>query len=233
MNIDDIINMLNILLIEDEFGVSSFIKKGLEENHYHVTLAYEGSMGLRLALEQDFDLILLDVILPQMNGFEVCTEIKKFKPEIPVLMLSALSTIKDKLTGFEHGVDDYLTKPFHFGELLARINALGRRNQNSIPSSIYTAEDLSMDSYKKIVRRAGKEIFLTLKEYTLLEYLLINKNKVISRVKIAEAVWGIGFNRGTNLIDVYINYLRTKIDKGFSKPLIHTVIGMGYILKDE
>lgn len=225
--------MLNILLIEDEFGVSSFIKKGLEENHYHVTLAYEGRMGLRLAFEQDFDIILLDVILPQMNGFEVCMEIKKFKPEIPVLMLSALSTIKDKLTGFEQGADDYLTKPFHFGELLARINALGRRSQSSIPSSIYTAEDLSMDSYKKIVRRAGKEIFLTLKEYTLLEYLLINKNKVISRVKIAEAVWGIGFNRGTNLIDVYINYLRTKIDKGFSKPLIHTVIGMGYILKDE
>jgi len=225
--------MLNILLIEDELGVSGFIRKGLEENQFRVTLAYEGRMGLQLAMEYDYDLILLDVILPHLNGFEICAELKKFKPEIPILMLTALSTINDKLKGFSQGADDYLTKPFHFEELLARINALSRRNQQKQPSLIYTAADLLMDSYKKMVRRDGKEIILTLKEYTLLEYLLVNKNKVISRAKIAEAVWGIGFNRGTNLIDVYINYLRSKIDKGFSKPLIHTVIGMGYVLKDE
>lgn len=226
--------MLNILLIEDEYGVSSFIKRGLEENHYHVTLAYEGRMGLNMALERDFDIILLDVILPQINGYEICAELKKYKQEIPILMLSALSTIKDKITGFDHGVDDYLTKPFHFDELLARINVLTRRrNQNAIPELVYKAGDLSMDAYRKTVKRSDQEIVLTVKEYTLLEYLLVNKNKVISRTKIAEAVWGIGFNRGTNLIDVYINYLRSKIDKGFSIPLIHTVIGMGYILKDE
>jgi len=225
--------MLNILLIEDELGVSGFIRKGLEENQFRVTLAYEGRMGLQLAMEYDYDLILLDVILPHLNGFEICAELKKFKPEIPILMLTALSTINDKLKGFSQGADDYLTKPFHFEELLARINALSRRNQQKQPSLIYTAADLLMDSYKKMVRRDGKEIILTLKEYTLLEYLLVNKNKVISRAKIAEAVWGMGFNRGTNLIDVYINYLRSKIDKGFSKPLIHTVIGMGYVLKDE
>lgn len=226
--------MLNILLIEDEYGVSSFIKRGLEENHYHVTLAYEGRMGLSMALEKDFDIILLDVILPQINGFEICAELKKFKQEIPIIMLSALSTIKDKITGFDHGVDDYLTKPFHFDELLARINVLTRRrNLNTTPDLIYKAGDLSMDAYRKTVKRSDQEIVLTVKEYTLLEYLLVNKNKVISRTKIAEAVWGIGFNRGTNLIDVYINYLRSKIDKGFPTPLIHTVIGMGYILKDE
>ncbi|MDE5439325.1 response regulator transcription factor [Elizabethkingia meningoseptica] len=224
---------MNILLIEDEVGVSNFIKKGLEESQYHVILAYEGVMGLQLAKEQDFDLIILDVILPQMNGFEICSEIKRFKPEVPVLMLTALSTIQDKLKGFDQGADDYLTKPFHFEELLARINALSRRNQTLLPVLNYTADDLVMDCYKKVVKRNGEEITLTVKEYSLLEYLLVNKNRVITRAKIAEAVWGIGFNRGTNLIDVYINYLRTKIDKGYSKQLIHTVVGMGYILKDE
>ncbi|MEC4113466.1 response regulator transcription factor [Myroides pelagicus] len=224
---------MNILLIEDEISVSNFIRKGLEESQHKVTLAYEGTMGLKLAMEQEFDLIITDVILPNMNGFEICNHVKKYKSDVPILMLTALSTIQDKLNGFNKGADDYLTKPFHFEELLVRIKAITRRNQMAVPTLNYTAKDLKMDCFKKVVTRDNKEITLTQKEYMLLEYFLVNKNRVLSRTQIAEAVWGIGFNRGTNLIDVYVNYLRTKIDKGFSSQLIHTVIGMGYILKDE
>lgn len=223
---------MNILLIEDEVSVSNFIRKGLEESQHCVTLAYEGTMGLKLAMEQEFDLIIMDVILPNMNGFEICHHVKKYKSDIPILMLTALSTIKDKINGFNQGADDYLTKPFHFEELLVRIKAITRRSQMAMPTLSYTARDLKMDCYKKIVTRGDTEISLTQKEYTLLEYFLVNKNRVLTRTQIAEAVWGIGFNRGTNLIDVYVNYLRTKIDRDFPTALIHTVIGMGYILKD-
>ncbi|MDM1404005.1 response regulator transcription factor [Myroides marinus] len=224
---------MNILLIEDEVSVSNFIRKGLEESQHQVSFAYDGMIGLQLAMQQEFDLIILDVILPHMNGFEVCQEIKKYKGDIPILMLTALSTLNDKVKGFNMGADDYLTKPFHFEELLLRIKALTRRNTMSIPTLEYKAADLVMNTYKKTVTRANKEIVLTQKEYTLLEYFLVNKNRVLARTQIAEAVWGIGFDRGTNLIDVYVNYVRRKIDKEFDTQLIHTVIGMGYILKDE
>lgn len=223
---------MNILLIEDEPKVAAFIKKGLEEQLNSVTLAYDGNTGNKLAIEQDYDLVIMDVILPELNGFEVCKKIRKFKKELPILMLSALGTVSDKVKGLENGADDYLTKPFHFDELLARIRALDRRRSNVLPDTIYQVGDLQMDCYRKTVAREGKDIQLTVKEFTLLEVLMFNKNRVLSRVYIAEAVWGINFNRGTNLIDVYINYLRAKIDKGFDKPLIHTVIGMGYVLKE-
>jgi two-component system copper resistance phosphate regulon response regulator CusR len=223
---------MQILLIEDEPKVAAFIKKGLEEQRHLVTVAYDGNMGVKLALEQEYELILLDVILPYINGIEVCKQIRQFKREVPILMLTALGTVNDKVRGFESGADDYLTKPFHFDELLARIKALDRRRTMVLPGTIYKVDDLEMDSYRKTVTRAGKTILLTAKEFTLLEVLMVNKNRVISRVSIAESVWGISFNRGTNLIDVYINYLRTKIDKGYSHQLIHTVIGMGYIIKD-
>lgn len=223
---------MNILLIEDEPKVAAFIKKGLEEQLNSVTLAYDGNSGNKLAIEQDYDLVIMDVILPELNGFEVCKKIRKFKKELPILMLSALGTVSDKVKGLENGADDYLTKPFHFDELLARIRALDRRRSNVLPDTIYQVGDLQMDCYRKTVAREGKDIQLTVKEFTLLEVLMFNKNRVLSRVYIAEAVWGINFNRGTNLIDVYINYLRAKIDKGFDKPLIHTVIGMGYVLKE-
>jgi len=222
---------MNILLIEDEPKVAAFIKKGLEEQLNNITLAYDGNIGCKLALEQDFDLIIMDVVLPEINGFDLCKQIRKFKKELPILMLSALGTVSDKVKGLENGADDYLTKPFHFDELLARIRALDRRRSNVLPDTIYQVDDLQMDCYRKTVTRAGKDIQLTVKEFTLLEVLMFNKNRVLSRVYIAESVWGINFNRGTNLIDVYINYLRTKIDKGHSKPLIQTVIGMGYVLK--
>lgn len=223
---------MNILLVEDEPKVAAFIKKGLEEQFHRVTLAYDGSMGCKMALENDFELIILDVVLPQINGFEVCRQIRQFKKELPILMLSALGTVSDKVEGLENGADDYLTKPFHFDELLARIKALDRRRSIVLPGTVYKVADLQIDSHRKIVTRGGKMILLTVKEFTLLEVLMYNKNRVLSRVYIAESVWGINFNRGTNLIDVYINYLRSKIDKGYSKQLIHTVIGMGYMIKE-
>ncbi|WDF55706.1 response regulator [Mucilaginibacter sp. KACC 22063] len=223
---------MNILLIEDESKVAAFIKKGLEEQLHNVTLAYDGLMGVKLALENDFDLVILDVVLPYTSGFEVCKQIRQFKMELPILMLSALGTVTDKVTGLENGADDYLTKPFHFEELLARINALDRRRNKVLPGTYFEIEDLRMDCYRKTVTRAGNLIMLTVKEFTLLETLMFNKNRVLSRAYIAEAVWGINFNRGTNLIDVYINYLRTKIDKGYPKQLIHTIVGMGYMIRD-
>jgi two-component system copper resistance phosphate regulon response regulator CusR len=223
---------MNILLVEDEPKVAAFIKKGLEEQFHNVTLAYDGNMGCKLALENDFELVILDIVLPQVSGFEVCKQIRQFKKELPILMLSALGTVSDKVQGLENGADDYLTKPFHFDELLARIKALDRRRSIVLPGTVYQVDDLQIDSYRKTVTRGGKMILLTVKEFTLLEVLMYNKNRVLSRVYIAESVWGINFNRGTNLIDVYINYLRNKIDKGYSKQLIHTIIGMGYMIKE-
>jgi len=221
-----------ILLVEDDARVSNFIKKGLEEAGHHITVAYDGRMGLKLALENHYDLLIIDGILPELNGMELCKKIRHFKSNIPIIMLTALATIEDKLSGFNAGADDYITKPFHFDELLVRIKALSRRGQTTLSAIQYSADDLVMDCFTKRVTRAEQPIALTAKEYALLEYLLINKNRVMSRMQIAEAVWGIGFNRGTNFIDVYINYLRTKIDKGHPSPLIHTAIGMGYILKE-
>jgi two-component system copper resistance phosphate regulon response regulator CusR len=223
---------MNILLIEDEPKVAAFIKKGLEEQLNHVTMAYDGNMGAKIALEQDFDLIILDVVLPYISGLEVCKQIRKLKKEVPILMLSALGTVNDKVEGLENGADDYLVKPFHFKELLARIRALDRRRSMVLPGTVYKVADLEMDVFRKTVTRNGEVILLTVKEFTLLEVLMCNKNRVLSRVYIAEAVWGINFNRGTNLIDVYINYLRSKIDKGYPKQLIHTIIGMGYLIKE-
>jgi two-component system, OmpR family, copper resistance phosphate regulon response regulator CusR len=224
---------MNILLVEDEPKVADFIKKGLKEQFYNVELAYDGLYGEKLALENEYDLAILDVILPGMSGLELCRGIRKYKANLPILMLTALGATKDKVSGLEAGADDYLVKPFHFEELLARVKALGRRRMLMSPGIVYKIADLEVDAYKKTARRAGKEISLTAKEFALLELLIINKSRVLSRTHIAETVWGINYDRGTNLIDVYINYLRSKIDKGFSSTLIHTVIGMGYVLKEE
>ena len=223
---------MNILLVEDEPKVAAFIKKGLEEQFHQVKLAYDGNMGRKLALVEDFELVILDAVLPELNGFEVCKQIRKFKKELPILMLSALGTVNDKVNGLESGADDYLTKPFHFEELLARIKALDRRRTIVLPGTVYEVADLQMDCYRKTITRAGNMIILTVKEFTLLEVLMYNKNRVLSRTYIAESVWGINFNRGTNLIDVYINYLRIKIDKGYDRQLIQTIIGMGYMIRD-
>ncbi len=222
---------MNILLVEDEPEVAAFIKKGLEEQQFQVTVEHDGMEGSKTAIEQNFDLLILDLVLPTYSGIKVCQQVRKHKKELPILMLTALGTIKNKVEGFENGADDYLTKPFHFEELTARINALTRRRIiNS--GRVYKVADLVVDCDKGTANRAGTEIPLTTKEFTLLEKLISNKNKVLSRSEIAEAVWGINFDRGTNLIDVYINYLRTKIDKNHSQKLIQTVIGRGYVLKE-
>lgn len=222
---------MNILLIEDEPEVAAFIKTGLEEQQHHVTVVTDGLEGALIATEQDFDMMILDIILPGLNGFNVCQQVRTHKKDLPILMLTALGTVGNKIQGFEKGADDYLTKPFHFEELLARINAITRRNKLT-SGRIYKVADLEVDCNKGVAYRGGKEIILTTKEFTLLEILATNKNKILSRSEIAGKVWGINFDRGTNLIDVYINYLRTKVDKNHSKKLIQTVIGRGYVLKD-
>jgi two-component system copper resistance phosphate regulon response regulator CusR len=222
---------MNILLIEDEPEVANFIKTGLEEQDYKVTVIHDGLAGQNAAIEQNFDLLILDIILPGNSGLKICKQVRMQKKELPILMLTALGTVGDKVLGLENGADDYLTKPFHFDELLARIKALKRRQSIAVGET-YTVADLVLNSKNRTVTRNGIEIPLTKKEFTLLEVLMAKSNQVLSRKFIAESVWGENFDRGTNHIDVYINYLRTKIDKNHTKKLIHTVIGSGYVLKD-
>lgn len=224
---------INILVVEDEQKVAAFIRKGLEELQYKVDVAYDGAIGKRLALTNQYDAIVLDVNLPQMNGYDLCKEIRTVNTKVPVLMLTALGTTDDKLSGFEAGADDYLIKPFEFRELVARLKALLKRSVNvGNLGNVLKVADLELNIDSKTVRRAGKKIDLTAKEFLLLEYLMRNKGKVISRVDIAEKIWEITFDTGTNVIDVYVNFLRKKIDKDFHPKLIYTQIGMGYVLKE-
>ena len=225
---------MNILIVEDEIKVADFLKKGLEEKGYNVEIAYDGQMGEKLALRNDYSILLLDVILPLINGYELCKRIREKKPLVPILMLTALGTTDDKLTGFDSGADDYLVKPFEFNELLARIRALVKRSTGIVhTSAIIKVADLELNLDKKIARRGEKTIELTAKEFGLLEFLMRNKNRVVSRTDIAEKVWDITFDTGTNIVDVYINILRKKLDKDFEKKLIQTRIGLGYSLNDQ
>ncbi len=225
---------MKILVVEDEQSVSSFIRKGLEEQGYEVTQAFDGTMGLRAAMQKDFDLLILDIILPGMNGLEVCKKLREEgETAVPVLMLTALGATDDVVTGLDAGADDYLAKPFKFKELLARVRALTRRKSLSKATKQLQVADLEIDLDSKVVSRGDKPIKLTAKEFNLLEYLIRNKGRVVSRVDILENVWEVNFDMGTNVIDVYVNYLRNKIDKNFSPKLIHTVVGMGYVLKES
>lgn len=224
---------MKILLVEDEPKVASFIKKGLEEQTYEVDQAYDGVFGVKLALTQEYDLLILDLILPHKSGLEVCREIRQHKVSVPILMLTALGSTDDKITGLDAGADDYLTKPFEFQELLARIRALTRRSSETVSGEKLGIADLEMDMVTKIVTRAGKPVTLTAREFALLYFLLRNKGKVLSRVDITEQVWETSFDTGSNVIDVYINFLRKKIDKGQANKLIHTLVGMGYVLKEQ
>ncbi len=226
--------MKSILLIEDEQNVASFIKKGLEEEGYSVLIAYEAQMGLNMLIQKVVDLVILDVVLPGMNGFEACKKIREAgHKELPVIMLTALGTTENIVKGLDSGADDYLVKPFKFRELLARIRTLLRRkNLTDNAQPILKIADLQMDLDAKVIRRAGNEIKLTSTEFRLLEYFLKNQRKVLSRVDLLENVWDVNFNMSTNVVDVYVNYLRNKVDKGFSQKLIHTVIGMGYVMKE-
>lgn len=223
---------MKLLLVEDEENVASFIKKGLKNEGFEIDIAYDGMMGWRLYDNKKYDVVILDINLPKINGFDLCREIKNSEKSQPVLLLSALDSITDKESGFGAGADDYLVKPFEFRELVLRLKALARR-ANSFESSgkTITIDDLVLHTAARIVTRGGNRINLTTREYTLLEYLMLNAGKIVSRVDIAEKVWDIRFDTNTNVIDVYINYLRKKIDAGFSKKLLHTVIGMGYMVK--
>lgn len=224
----------NILIVEDEYNVATFIKKGLEEVGYNAFIAYDGETCLELLLQKEINLILLDVILPGMNGYEIANKVRSLGfTAIPIIFLSALGSTDNIVKGLDTGADDYLTKPFKFKELLARIRAVARRKNINVPNtSLLKLADLELNNDTKIVKRDNTEIKLTSTEFRLLEYLLKNKNKVLSRVDILEHVWDISFNMGTNVVDVYVNYLRNKIDKKFTPKLIQTVVGMGYILKD-
>lgn len=225
--------MNHICLIEDEQKVSSFITKGLEEQGYSVKIAGDGATALKLLQQEQFDLLIMDVMLPDTNGIDLCRKVRQKDTHTPILMLTALNQVHDKVAGLKAGADDYMVKPFHFSELLARMEALMRRNKSAEENHQLTFEDLTLDTWSKTAERAGKKITLTAKEYTLLELFMQNPNKILSREYIAEKVWEIGFDTGTNFIDVYVNYLRKKIEKDFKSKLIHTVIGMGYILKQS
>ncbi len=227
--------MYQILVVEDEQRVAELLKRGLEETGYQVSVAYDGIMGLRLFRSGTYHLVLSDVVLPKMDGFELCKEIRKINPAVPILMLTALGTTDDKLEGFDAGADDYLVKPFDFRELNARIHVLLKRKgeANASQPEELDYEDLHVDLKTKTVYRAGNAIKLSPKEYNLLLYMIENPERVLTRMEIADRVWNTHFDTGTNFIDVYINYLRKKIDRDYEVKLIHTKPGMGFILTKE
>ena len=225
---------IKILLVEDEKKIAEALKKGLSENQYHVEVAYDGLVGKKLFSTHPFDLVILDINLPGMSGYELCKEIRSRNQQVPVIMLTALNAIDDKIEGFDAGADDYVVKPFDFKELLVRIRALLKRLRHNGPvGNILKVGDLVMNLDSKEVSRDGHAITLTAKEFQLLEYLVKNKNRVVSRADIALNVWDIDFDTKTNVIDVYVTFLRKKLDRDFPNKLIHTQVGMGYILKES
>jgi two-component system copper resistance phosphate regulon response regulator CusR len=225
---------MHILIVEDEKKITESLKKGLEELGYEVSVAYDGRIGEKLFMQNKFDLVILDINLPGINGLELCSRIRQHNKAVPILMLTTFGSLEDKLEGFDVGADDYMVKPFSFAELMARVRVLLKRNnQENLPQgNLLCIGDLEMNLSTKQVTRSGKLILLTAKEFQLLEYLLRNKKRVVSRSDIGEKVWNIDFDTHTNTIEVYINYLRKKIDKDFPVKLIHTQVGFGYILKE-
>ena len=222
---------MRILLVEDEIKMASFIERGLKEEDYVVDVANDGEKALFQAEINPYDLIILDVILPVKDGITVCRELRSKKINIPILMLTSKDRVRDKVLGLNSGADDYLAKPFAFEELLARISALLRRDKTDKTGIIKTG-DLEMDQLMHKVTRAGKEIQLTSKEFALLEYLMLNATHVVTRTMISEHVWHEDFDNFTNVIDVYMNFLRNKVDKGHKSQLIHTIHGKGYVLRE-
>ncbi len=225
---------MKLLLIEDEPKTLQSLRQGLEENGYEVDIAYDGLIGLQLAKRGGYVLIISDIIMPGMNGLELCREFRKSDQHTPILMLSALGTTDDKVTGLDVGADDYLVKPFEFKELLARVRALTKRSSGvAQTSNILRFADLEVNLDAKTVFRSGTKIELTVREFNLLVYLIRNQGRVVSKAEIAERVWDMNFDSGTNVIEVYVNYLRKKVDRDFPVKLIHTQFGMGYVLKTE
>ncbi len=224
---------MKILLAEDDVSVAAMMHRGLSEKGYEVSVAQDGNMALSMAMEYDFRLMILDLMLPGINGLEVCRQLRKNRMGLPVLMLTALGTTENIVSGLDSGADDYLVKPFRFAELEARIRSLLRRGGYSeVTADQLFFGGVIMDLDGKTVKRDGASIPLTATEFRLLECFLRSPNKVLSRVDLLEKVWGIDFNMATNVVDVYVNYLRKKIDKDFNKKLIHTVVGMGYVMKE-
>jgi two-component system copper resistance phosphate regulon response regulator CusR len=224
-----------ILIVEDEKKIANTLKKGLTEIGYYADVAFDGLIGKRLFFANQYDLIILDINLPGITGYELCRIIRDHNQQVPVIMLTAMTTTDDKIEGFDSGTDDYMIKPFEFKELLVRIRALLKRTQKQqLPSgNILKLGGLEMNLETKEVKRDNQVIPLTSKEFQLLEYFMRNRNRVLSRADIAVSVWDIDFDTKTNVIDVYVNYLRNKIDKNFETKLIHTQVGMGYILKEN
>lgn len=222
-------------MVEDEQKIADTLKLGLSENGYEVDVAYNGDIGWKLFCSNHYNLVVLDINLPGKNGYELCKLIRSRNAEVPVIMLTALSALNDKIEGYDAGADDYVIKPFEFRELLMKIRVLLRRsgNSNMPQGTILRADDLEINLDTKTVHRGQTPVHLTAKEFQLLEYLVRNKNRVLSRADIAINVWDIDFDTNTNVIDVYINYLRNKVDKKFEPKLIHTQVGMGYVLKDK
>ena len=224
---------MKILIVEDERKVASFIKKGLEENNYDTEVAFDVFLAEKVAQLYKFDLFILDIIVPGINGIDLCKKFKMLYPNVPVLMLTALGTTDDKITGFDAGASDYLVKPFEFRELLARVKVLIRKPDHlTVTTDVLVVGDLELDLEKKVARRGRSSIDLTAKEFSLLEYFMRNNGRVLSRQDIAEKVWDVNFDFGTNVVDVYVNFLRKKIDRGFDKKMIHTRVGFGYVFGD-
>ncbi len=223
---------MRILIVEDEKKVASFIKRGLEEEEFTVDVAYDGNTGIEMAKADQYDLILMDVMLPQKDGLTAIKDLRSLKVSTPILCLTAKDTVEDIVAGLDIGSDDYLTKPFAFSELIARVRALIRRGSQDRGAELFFA-DLRVDPVGHKVWRGNTELELTGKEYALLEFFMRNPNQVLTRTMIAEHVWDYTFDSFTNIIDVYVNYLRKKIDLNFNKRLIHTVRGVGYVLKES
>lgn len=224
-----------ILLVEDEQKIADTLKQGLSENGYTVEVAYDGNMGYKLFESYAFNLIVLDLNLPGLNGYDLCKKIRQKDTNVPIIMLTALSSLNDKIDGYDAGADDYIIKPFEFRELLMKIRVMLKRTtiQNIPVGTVLKAADLEMNLESKQVTRADTSIHLTAKEFQLLEYMVRNKNRVVSREDLAMNVWDIDFETNTNVIDVYINYVRNKVDKPFEHKLIITHVGMGYMLKEN
>jgi two-component system copper resistance phosphate regulon response regulator CusR len=224
--------MLKILIVEDEVKTAESISQALTEEGYETATAYDGTTALNNLLHNAYDLLITDIILPGISGIELCKEVRKINDTMPILMLTALGSIDDKVAGLDAGADDYLPKPFELKELFARVKALLRRNHHHA-APIISIADLTLNLDTKTANRGGKEISLTAKEFALLEYMIRNQGRVLSKDLIASKVWGIDFESGTNVVEVYVNYLRKKIDKDFPTKLLHTQFGLGYILKES
>ncbi|MCC6724326.1 MAG: response regulator transcription factor [Saprospiraceae bacterium] len=224
---------MKILIVEDEVKTVQSLKKGLEEHQMSVEYAYDGQSGKQLAESGNYDVIVSDVVMPKMTGFELVKHLRTVGIDTPILLLTAMGGTDDKVTGFEAGADDYLVKPFEFKELLMRIRALARRGKEGTTRTILHFADLELNLDAKTCTRSGKKIELTPKEFALTEYLIRNQGRVVSKTEIAEKVWDINFDTGTNVIEVYVSYLRNKLDRPFDKKLIHTMFGLGYVLKED